>query len=214
MRVTIGGIEAIVDQDLPLVDRILAGDGRIFEELVRRHKQCVYRVAINIIGNHEDAEEAVQQTFLRVHQYLRGFRRSSKFITWMTRIAVNEALQIRRQRRPAASLDDPQISDERLLRKELRDWNEDPAKLYDKQKLHESVWRAVQSLPAIYREAIVLRDMQGLTAEESATALGIAVSALKTRLRRARIMMREALASYLRETTALKSRVAHKCAGI
>lgn len=200
--------DPIVDQDLPLLDRILAGDSRAFEELVHRNEQRVYRTTMAIIGNHEDAEEAMQQTFLRVHQHLGAFQRSSKFTTWLTRIAVNEALQIRRRRKPSVSLDDPQITEEVLMPKELRDWHDDPGTIYDKQQLREIVERAIQSLPTIYREAFVLRDVQGLTTEESAGALGIAVPALKTRLLRARLMMREALASYLQKTPTLKSRVA------
>ena len=101
-----------MDEDLVLLDRILTGDAKAFEELIHRHEQRIYRVAMGIIGNHEDAEEAIQQTFLKVYQHLGGFQRSSKFTTWMTRIAINEALQILRRRRPTVSLDDPQVSDE------------------------------------------------------------------------------------------------------
>src|SRR6516225_1700263 len=200
--------QGTVDEDLLLLDRILTGDAKAFEELVHRHEQRIYRVAMGIIGNHEDAEEAIQQTFLKVYQHLGGFQRSSKFTTWMTRIAINEALQIRRRRRPTVSLDDPQVSDEGVMPRELRDWHDDPGKIYDKQQIREIVERAIQSLPTIYREAFVLRDVQGLTSEEAAAALGIGVSALKTRLLRARLMMREALAIYLQRKPSLKSRAA------
>lgn len=201
------GSQVVVDEDLVLLDRTLAGDHKTFEELVHRHEQRVYRVALGIMDNHEDAEEAMQQTFLRIYQHLGSFQRSSKFTTWMTRIAINEALQIRRRRRPTVSLDE-QISDEGVMPRELRDWHDDPGKLYDKQQIREIVERAIQSLPAIYREAFVLRDVQGLTSEEAAAALGIGVSALKTRLLRARLMMREALAVYLQRKPTLKSRAA------
>ncbi len=200
--------QAIVDENLVLLDRILNGDAKAFEELVHRHEQRVYRVAMGIIDNHEDAEEAVQQTFLKVYRHLGGFQRSSKFTTWMTRIAINEALQIRRRRRPTVSLDDPQVSDEGVMPRELRDWHDDPGKIYDKQQIREIVESAIQSLPAIYREAFVVRDVQGLTSEEAAAALVIGVSALKTRLLRARLMMREALAVYLQRKPTLKSRAA------
>jgi len=92
--------------------------------------------------------------------------------------------------------------------RELRDWHDDPGKVYDKQQIREIVERAIQSLPTIYREAFVLRDVQGLTSEEAAAALGIGVSALKTRLLRARLMMREELALYLQREPTLKSRAA------
>jgi len=202
------GTRAVVDEDLVLLDRILGGDADAFEELVHRHQQRVYRIAMGIIGNHEDAEEAMQQTFLKVHQHLGGFQRSAKFATWMTRIAINEALQIRRRRRPTVSLDDLQVSDEGVMPRELRDWHDDPAKIYDKQQIREIVERAIQSLPTIYREAFVVRDVQGLTSEEAAAALGIGVSTVKTRLLRARLMMREALAVYLQRRPTLKSRAA------
>jgi RNA polymerase sigma-70 factor, ECF subfamily len=195
-----------VDEDLVLLDRILTGDANAFEELVHRHEQRVYRIAMGIIGNHEDAEEAMQQTFLKVHQHLGGFQRSAKFATWMTRIAINEALQIRRRRRPTVSLDDLQVSDDGVIPRELRDWHDDPGKIYDKQQIREIVERAIQSLPTIYREAFVVRDVQGLTTEEAAAALGIGVSALKTRLLRSRLLMREALAVYLQRKPTLKSR--------
>jgi RNA polymerase sigma-70 factor, ECF subfamily len=203
-----GGSQAVVDQDLVLLDRILGGDANAFEELVHRHEQRVYRIAMGIIGNHEDAEEAMQQTFLKVHQHLGGFLRSSKFATWMTRIAINEALQIRRRRRPTVSLDDLRVSDEGVMPRELRDWHDDPGKIYDKQQIREIVERTIQSLPTIYREAFVVRDVQGLTSEEAATALGIGISALKTRLLRARLMMREVLAVYLQRKPTLKTRAA------
>jgi len=202
------GSHPVVDEDLVLLDRILTGDAKAFEELVHRHEQRVYRVALGIIGNHEDAEEAMQQTFLKVHQHLGGFQRSARFATWMTRIAINEALQIRRRRRPTVSLDDLQVSDEGVMPRELRDWHDDPGKIYDKQQIREIVERAIQSLPTIYREAFVVRDVQGLTSQEAAAALGIGVSTLKTRLLRARLMMREALAFYLQRKPTLKSRAA------
>jgi RNA polymerase sigma-70 factor (ECF subfamily) len=202
------GTQAVVDEDLVLLDRILGGDANAFEELFHRHEQRVYRITMGIIGNHEDAEEAMQQTFLKVHQHLGGFQRSAKFATWMTRIAVNEALQIRRRRRPTVSLDDLQVSDEGVMPRELRDWHDDPAKIHDKQQIREIVERAIQSLPTIYRETFVVRDVQGLTSEEAAAALGIGVSAVKTRLLRARLMMREALAVYLQRRPTLKSRAA------
>jgi len=199
---------AALDEDISLLDRIRAGDTSAFEELVHRHAQRVYRVAMGIIGNHEDAEEAMQQTFLRVHKHLGQFQRLSKFTTWMTRIALNEALQIRRRRSPTVSLDDPQVIDEESMPRQLRDWHDDPSKIYDKQQIREIVETAIQSLPSIYREAFVLRDVQGLTSEESAAALGIGLSALKTRLLRARLMMREALTVYLQKRPTLKSRAA------
>lgn len=195
------------DEDLPLVDRILAGDAQTFEELVRRHERRVYRVAMAITGNQEDAEEAMQETFLKVYQHLGEFHRTSRFSTWLTRIAINEALQIRRRRHPTESLDEPVMTDEEMMPKQLEDWHEDPEKKYAKEEIRQIVEEAIQSLPPIYREAFVLRDVQGLTTEEAAEALGVAIPALKSRLLRARLMMREALAARFQRPPTLKTRI-------
>ncbi|MBS1867672.1 MAG: sigma-70 family RNA polymerase sigma factor [Acidobacteria bacterium] len=194
------------DDDLPLLDRVLAGDAKAFEELVRRHEQRVYRVAMGITANHEDAEEAMQQTFLKVHQHVSEFHGSSKFSTWMTRIAINEALQIRRRRRPNVSLDELQDTKDGSLPKELRDWHDNPAQVFEKTRIREIVEAAIQSLPPLYRDAFVLRDVEGFTTEEAAAALGISQTALKTRLLRARLMMRDALAVFLQRKPTLASR--------
>ena len=195
------------DNDLPLVDRVLAGDAQAFEELVGRHQQRVYRVTMAITGNQEDAEEAMQDTFLKTYRHLGEFQRASKFSTWLTRIAVNEALQKRRRQRITESLDDPTLTDEGVMPKQLEDWRDNPEKIYSKQQIREIVERAIQSLPPIYREAFVLRDVEALTTEQAAEALGIAVPALKSRLLRARLMMREALAGYFQRPPTLKSRM-------
>ncbi len=195
------------DHDEPLLDRILAGDARAFEELVHRHERRVYRVALAIIGNHEDAEEAIQQTFLKVYQNLSGFQRESRFTTWLTRIAVNEALQIRRRRRTLQPLDKLTSTDEEITPKQLQDWHDDPEKLYSKQEMREIVEDAIQSLRTLYREAFVLCDVQGLTREEAAKALGLSVPTLKSRLLRARLKMREMLAPHFQRPQTFKSRL-------
>ncbi len=195
------------DDDLPLLDRVLEGDTRAFDQLVERHESRVYRVAMAITGNHQDAEEAMQDAFLKAHRHLREFQRASKFSTWLTRIAVNEALQICRRRRTTESLDDPTWTDEGTMPKQVRDWHDDPEKIYSKQQIQDIVARAIQSLPPLFRKALVLRDIESLSAEEAADALGIGVPALKSRLLRARLMMREALAVHFQRPPTLKSRV-------
>lgn len=195
------------DDDLPLVDRVLAGDAQAFEELVRRHERRVYRVAIAITGNQEDAEEAMQETFLKMYQHLGQFQRASRLSTWLTRIAVNEALQKRRQRRITESLDEPTMADEEMMPKQLEDWHDDPEKMYAKQEIRQIAEEAIQALAPIYREAFVLRDIEGLTTEEAAETLGVAIPAFKSRLLRARLMMREALAARFQRAPTLKSRI-------
>jgi RNA polymerase sigma-70 factor, ECF subfamily len=196
------------DEDLQLVNRVLAGEKQAFEELVRRHERRVYRVTLAITGSPEDAEEATQETFIRVYRHLAQFRRESRFTTWLTRVAVNEALQVRRARKPTVSLDDPEIPvEEDMMPRRVENWYADPEKRYAREELRRIVEAAIQSLPTIYREAYVLRDVEGLSTEEAAEALGQSVTAMKSRLLRARLMMRKALAARFEQPPSLKSRI-------
>ncbi len=183
------------DDDLPIVDRVLAGDTQAFEELVRRHERRIYRTAFAITGNPEDAEDTMQDTFLKVYQHLGEFQRASRFTTWLTRIAVNEGLQRLRRRRKTESLDDPVMSEEDIMPRQVEDWRDNPEKTYATQEIRQFVEEAIRSLPPAYRVVFVLRDVEELSTEEAAEALGLTISALKSRLLRARLMVREALAA-------------------
>ncbi len=195
------------DDDLPLLHGILAGDAQAFEELVQRYEERVYRITIGITGNHEDAEEAMQSTFLKVYQNLGGFHRTAKFSTWLTRIAINEGLQKRRRQRVMESIDDVTSTEEGVMPKQLEDWHDNPEKLYSREQTREIVESAIQSLKPAYREVFVLRDVQGLTTQETAEALGTGVANVKSRLLRARLHMREQLTRHFRRPATLKSKV-------
>jgi len=181
------------EDDLLLVDRVLAGDRRAFETLVRVHERRVFRVTLAILGTAEDAEEAMQDAFVKACRYINQFRRESRFTTWLTRIAVNEALQKRQARRNTVSLDEVTEAEFKAFPHRSQQWHEDPEKLYGKQEVRMIVEDAIRSLPPIYRETFVLKDVEGLRAEEAAEIL-------KSRLLRARLLMREALATRLEET--------------
>jgi RNA polymerase sigma-70 factor, ECF subfamily len=195
--------------DLILVDRVLAGDRRAFEPLVRKHERRVFRVTLAVLGNIEDAEEAMQDTFVKAFRHLGQFRRESKFTTWLTRIAVNEAIQERQRQRDFIPLDTFRGEDELLMPRRTESWSTDPEKLYGKQELRQIVEVAIRELPAIYREAFVLRDIEEMTAEEAADAIGITVGALKSRLLRARLLVREALAASLQVPPTVSKRILH-----
>lgn len=195
------------DDDLPILDRILAGDAQAFEELVRRNERRVYRTTLAVTGNPEDAEEAAQETFLKVYQHLGQFQRGSRFTTWLTRIAVNEGLQILRRRRPTESLDEPIVAEEEMVPRQIEDWHDDPEELYAKQEIKQLVEEAIRSLAPPYRMAFVLRDVEGLSSEEAAEALGLTLSALKSRLLRARLMVRETLAARFQRAPTFASRI-------
>jgi len=202
------------EDDFVLVDRVLAGDRRAFESLVRRHERRVFRVSLAVLGNAEDAEEAMQDTFIKAYRHLGQFRRESKFTTWLTRIAINEAIQKRQGRRDFVSLDDSRGERALLMPRRTESWHADPENLYGKQELRRIVEVAIRDLPAIYREAFVLRDIEEMTAEEAADALGITVGALKSRILRARLLVREALAASLQVPPTLGKRILHAAEGV
>jgi RNA polymerase sigma-70 factor (ECF subfamily) len=202
------------EDDFLLVDRVLAGDRRVFEPLVRRHERRVFRVTLAVLGNIEDAEEAMQDTFVKAFQHLGQFRRESRFTTWLTRIAVNEAIHKRSARKNFVPLNEAESAKEQFAPKRCEPWKSNPEQLYGKQELHRIVEDAIQSLPEIYREAFVLRDVEELSAEEAGEVLGITVPALKSRLLRARLMIRETLAAKFEEPPTLKTKIVHKAVDV
>lgn len=202
------------EDDLTLVERALCGDRGAFELLVRRHERRVYRVSLAVLGNAEDAEEAMQDAFIRAYRHLGQFRRESKFTTWLTRITVNEAIEKRKRRRPAVPLDDAHAAAVEFAPRRAESWHADPEKLYGKQELRGMVESAIRALPEIYREAFVLRDVEGMSAEEAAQSIGITVGALKSRLLRARLIVREALAASLEQPPTLSRRILHTAEGM
>ncbi len=195
--------------DFLLVESVLTGDRRAFEPLVRRHERRVFRVTLAVLGNVEDAEEAMQDTFVKAFRHLDQFRKESRFTTWLTRIAINEAIQKRNTRKNFVPLAQAENAEKNFTPKRYEPWKSNPEQLYGKQEIHRFVEEAIQSLPEIYREAFVLRDVEELSAEEAAEALEISVPALKSRLLRARLMMREALAEKFEERPTLKIRIVH-----
>ncbi len=195
------------DEDLVLVDRALAGDTQAFEDLVRRHECRVFRTAVALTGNQEDAEEALQDTFLSVYQHLREFRRDSRFTTWLTRIAINAALQKIRRRRESVSLDDPELAETEFMPRRVENWRDNPERVYAAEETRQLVEEAVLSLPPAYRVVFVMRDVAEMDTVEAAEVLGLTIAALKSRLLRARLMVREALAARFAERPGLKSRL-------
>ena len=195
------------EDDLQFVDRILAGDRRAFEALVRRHERRVFRVTLAILGNTEDAEEAIEDTFLKAFRHLDQFRRDARFTTWLTRIAVNAAIEKRKTRKKFLPLSESENADEPFLPTNYEPWKSNPEQVFGKQEILRLVEEAIRALPEIYRTAFVLRDVEGLSAEEAAAALGLTVPALKSRLLRGRLMMRERLAAALEVRPTLQKRV-------
>src|SRR6266581_4417987 len=184
-----------VSDELALVNAARAGDVAAFEELVRRYDRNVFRIAQHITQNREDAEDVVQDAFLKAFQNLEQFQGQSKFYTWLVRIAVNEALMKLRRRRPerTVSLDEEVKTEDDSVPREVADWSPNPEQQYTQAELREILDRTIHGLPATFRTVFVLRDVEGLSTEETAEALSLSVPAVKSRLLRARLQLRERL---------------------
>jgi RNA polymerase sigma-70 factor, ECF subfamily len=186
--------------DATLVAQTRDGDARAFSELVKRYEGKVFRLAHHVTQNREDAEDVLQETFLKAYEHLDQFRGDSKFYTWIVRIAVNQALMKLRRRKSdkAVSLDETIDTGEDTLIREIAGWDENAEQRYSREELGGILDSAVQSLEPLYRSVFVLRDIEDLSTEETAEALELSVPAVKSRLLRARLQLREKLTRYFK----------------
>ena len=175
--------------------RAKEGDADAFAELVNHYDRRVFRMAKQITQNDDDAEDVLQEAFLKAYTHLNDFQGNSKFYTWIVRIAVNEALMKLRKRRSdrTVPLDEPIDTGEDEVAREIAVWDENPEQSYSREELAELLEEAVESLKPAYRTVFVLRDIEELSIEETAEALGLSISAVKSRLLRARLQLRERL---------------------
>jgi RNA polymerase sigma-70 factor (ECF subfamily) len=190
-----------LSEELMLVQAAKGGDVSAFEELVKRYDRNVFRIAQHITQNREDAEDVVQDAFLKAYQNLGQFQGQSKFYTWLVRIAVNEALMRLRRRRPErmVSLDADVKTEDDSVPREVADWSPNPEQQYSQAELKEILTRTIQGLPPSFRTVFVLRDVEGLSTEEAAEALDLSIPAVKSRLLRARLQLRERLSRYFQK---------------
>ena len=199
-----GAIEKVnepLSDEMVLVRAAKAGDVSAFEQLVHRYDRNVFRIAQHITQNREDAEDVVQDAFLKAYENLKNFQEQSKFYTWLVRIAVNEALMRLRRRRPErmVSLDEDVKTEEDSMPREVADWTPNPEQQYSQAELKDILTRTIQGLPSSFRTVFVLRDVEGLSTEETAEALGLSIPAVKSRLLRARLQLRERLNKYFKK---------------
>ena len=187
--------------ELALVRAAKGGDVDAFGKLVQRYDRKVFRIAQHITQNREDAEDVVQDAFLKSFENLPRFQEQSKFYTWLVRIAVNESLMKLRRRRTAktVSLDEDIETENDSLPREVADWAPNPEQMYSQAELKEILSKTIQGLPPSFRTVFVLRDVEGLSTEETAEALELSVPAVKSRLLRARLQLRERLTKYFRQ---------------
>jgi RNA polymerase sigma-70 factor (ECF subfamily) len=176
------------------------GDTTAFGELIRRYEAKIFRLAQHITQNREDAEDVLQETFLKAYEHLDQFQGNSKFYTWIVRIAVNQALMKLRKRKSdkSVSIDETIDTGEDTVAREIAAWDEDPEQRYSREELNKILETAIDSLAPPYRAVFLLRDVDDLSTEETAEALGLSIPAVKSRLLRARLQLRDKLTRFFK----------------
>lgn len=185
------------EEELALIQRVCAGEKHRYYELISPYERSVYVAAHSILQNEADAEEVAQEAFLKAFAYLKTFRMESKFSTWLIQIAINEARMKRRKDRNFLydSIDQPATDEEGdYFPRDFADWREIPSESLQRSELRRALQKAIQSLAPKYREVFIMRDVQNLSIADTAQALEISEASVKTRLLRARLQMRDALA--------------------
>jgi RNA polymerase sigma-70 factor (ECF subfamily) len=190
-----------LENEATLVAEAKEGNAEAFTVLVNQYERNIFRLALNITSNKEDAEDVLQETFLKAYTNLGRFQGNSRFYTWVVRIAVNESLMKLRKRRSdrQVSLDEKlETDDDSLLPREIVDWGDNPEQRYAKTEWQEILAEATQTLEPAFRTVFTLRDVEQLSTEETAEALGLSVPAVKSRLLRARLKLRQRLNKYFK----------------
>lgn len=179
-----------------LIERIRNGERELFYELILPYERRVYAAALAILRNEADAEDAAQEAVLKAFRNIKQFRSEAKFSTWLIQIAINEARMRRRKQHPELIEPIAERQDESgdYVPRDFADWREIPSETLERKEVRERLAEALASLGQIYRDVFILRDMQHLSIEETASVLKISTASVKTRLLRARLMLRDLLA--------------------
>ena len=186
------GESSTQNNDLDLVHASKNGDISAFEQLVKRHDRRLFRIAHHVTHNREDSQDVVQEAFLKAFQHLNEFREDSQFSTWLIRITVNQALMKLRKQRAIreVSLDEDFQADQGMVPKEVTDWAPNPEQLFRTSELREILIKTLRELPPILRAVFVLRDLEGLSIDQTGEVLNLSQPAVKSRLWRARLQLR------------------------
>jgi RNA polymerase sigma-70 factor, ECF subfamily len=197
--------EAVEKPESVLVAEAQSGDNEAFEELVNRYERKIYRLALRLTGNAQDAEDVLQDSFLKAFEHLPEFRQDSRFYTWLVRIAVNEGLMKLRKRRSdrAEPMDDVVDEDGQVMPREFRDWKPNPEQILSQGEMEDVLLDAARRLPPSLRTVFMLRDVEELSTEETAEALNLTPGAVKARLFRARFQLREELSKTFKRESQL-----------
>lgn len=200
---TIHSSQLVEDPDADFVASAQDGDLEAFEELVRRHSRLIYRALVAILGDRDEAEDAMQDTFLSAFKHIGGFQWRSKFSTWLVSIARNAALQRLRHQKDVESLDAVELGEDGYFGpRQVRAWQDNPEQYYSKAEIQHIVEQGILQLSTKYRVVVMLRDVQQLSGPEVARQLGLTVPTVKTRLLRGRLMLRDLLAPYFSQNAA------------
>src|SRR6266487_4226609 len=194
---TVSAGNPLETSEAELIARVKGGDVEAFYEMVRPYERAVFLAALSLVKNDADAEEVAQEAILKAFKYLSRFRQEAKFSTWLIQISINEAkMKLRKDRRHLyESMEAGQQTDEGdYMPKDFADWREIPSEALEQKELRQALTRALDSLPEKYRTILILRDIQHLSITETAQVLGLSEANVKTRLCRARLQMRDALA--------------------
>jgi RNA polymerase sigma-70 factor (ECF subfamily) len=196
LNVVLSNPEQGTTREQELIAQVQRGQTGLFYELVRPYERRVYAAALAILRNEADAEDAAQEAMLKALANIRQFRAEARFSTWLIQITVNEALMRRRRERTrmTEAIDDHRDDEGEYTPRDFADWREIPSEALERKEVRQKLAEALASLDRKYREVFVLRDMEQLNIQETAEALGISVASVKTRLLRARLMLRDLLA--------------------
>jgi RNA polymerase sigma-70 factor (ECF subfamily) len=206
--VNIADARPVIRDEAQMIAAILAGDRELYHKLIQPYELSVYRMAMSFVKNETEAEDVAQEAFLKAFRDLASFRGESKFSTWLISITLNEAR--RRLRRQSTvrmeSLDEPPEEGGKVSPALLRDWREIPSEALERREVRALLQSAIEHLSPLYREVLVMRDIEELSIEETAGTLAISISSVKVRLHRARIMLQKELAPKLKLTSPKKRR--------
>ncbi|WP_136622719.1 MULTISPECIES: RNA polymerase sigma factor [Mesorhizobium] len=190
MPAVLTAVPSAASDDMQLVRRALARDGDAFRTIIKTYNQRLYRIARGVVRNDSEAEDIVQEAYVKAFAHLEAFRGDSSLATWLSRIVINEALgRLRKRRRTVALPENPQAE---IIRFPLNP-SDDPERAMAQRQILQLVERATDSLPDVYRTVFVARVIEGLSIEETADLLGVRPQTVKTRLHRARALVRKAL---------------------
>jgi RNA polymerase sigma-70 factor, ECF subfamily len=192
-----------VPDEAQMIASILDGDTELYHDLIRPYEHSVYSMALSFMKNESDAEDVAQETFLKAFRNLGQFRGQAKFSTWLISITLNEARgRLRRQSVVRMEILDETLEEAgRVQSALLREWREVPSDALERKEVREILQEAIRNLSPIYREVLLLRDVEELSIEETAAALTISTATVKVRLHRARMMMQKQLAPQLKTTS-------------